>query len=198
MAAGIQQIVKAERIPVFAVRPVSRRLLAVAAFCLLTALLAQVRIPLPGTPVPMTLQVLGVLLAGLFLSPTLAGAAMGLYLVAGMVYTPMFAPGSAGLAGITGGYLLGFFPAAMLVAWLRGRSTALRRLVGAAAAGTATVFACGAVWQYQLFGQSLWSAMAAGVLPFLPKAAVQLGVAVAIARVVRGGLSGPREGCRRC
>jgi biotin transport system substrate-specific component len=187
MAAGVQQLVKTERILVWAVGPASRRVLAVVGFCMLTALLAQVRVPLPGTPVPMTLQVLGVLLAGLFLSPALAGAAMGLYIAAGTLYAPLYAPGSAGLVGVTGGYLLGFVPAAMLVAWISGRSTAVWRNLAAAALGTAVVFVCGVAWQCLVFGQVVWSAIAAGVLPFLPKAAVQLGVAVAMARAVRSG-----------
>jgi biotin transport system substrate-specific component len=165
-------------------------LLSVGGFCLLVALLAQVRVPLPGTPVPMTLQVLGVLLAGMFLGPFSAGAAMGLYVFCGVFYSPMFAVGSAGLGGVTGGYLMGFVPAAALVAWAGGRCGSMLRCAGAGALGTATVLGCGVAWQCMWFDYPFPEAFALGVLPFLPKAVVQLAVAVALTRALRGGASG--------
>src|SRR5687768_10471551 len=93
------------------------------AFALVLAAASQVAIPLPGTPVPITLQPLVVVLAGLVLGPGAAAASMAMYLVAGAVGLPVFAPigapGIGRLFGPTGGYLLAY-PAAAVVAGLLG------------------------------------------------------------------------------
>ena len=77
----------------------------------LTALAAQIRIPLPFTPVPITLQVLVVLAAGYLLTPLAAAGGMALYLGLGAAGVPLFSGGLAGLGvlgGFTGGYLLSY------------------------------------------------------------------------------------------
>src|SRR2546423_15440986 len=95
-------------------------LLGVLGFVIALAAASQVAIPLPGTPVPFTLQPLLVVLAGMMLGPTLGATSMVLYLVLGAAGVPVFAPiGAVGLArfaGPTGGYLLAY-PAA---AWVAG------------------------------------------------------------------------------
>jgi biotin transport system substrate-specific component len=161
-----------------------RAVAEVAGFCALTGLAAQVKIPVPGTPVPMTLQLLAVLLAGFCLPASRAAGAMVLYVVVGWLGMPVLAPASAGLAGVTGGYLLGFIGAAYVVSKLSGRSVFSIRLLVAGGVGTAIVLACGMLWQVLLFGVTLSSAVQIGVLPFAPKAAVELGLAVVIARAI--------------
>lgn len=157
-------------------------LLGIVGFCLITALFAQVRVPLPNTPVPMTLQVLAVLLTGYFLRPLPACAAMLLYLAAGTVWLPVFAPGSAGVLGVSGGYIVGFVLAAPLVAVVRRSSSSLGRWILAGALGTVVVFLSGVAWQVLGFGFTVGVAVKLGVIPFLPKAAIQLGMAVALVR----------------
>ena len=165
----------------------------VIGFCLLTALCAQVRIPVPGTVIPMTLQSTAVLLTGFCLSAPLAAAAMLLYLAAGLAGAPVFLPGSLGLGGPTGGYIVGFVLGAVVVALLRGRSNGMARLVLAGAVGTIVILLCGAAWQATFFDVSIVEPWAGGVLPFLPKAVVQLGVAVAAVRLIgRRGRLGDR------
>lgn len=156
---------------------------AVIGFAVVTALAAQVRVALPGTEVPMTLQTLVVLLCGFALPPVAAMASMVVYLGAGLAGLPVFAggAGAAVLGGITGGYLLGFVPAAGAVSWLRGQQVSILRLALAGAAGTVIVFAMGAGWQAGSSG-SPGAALAGGFLPFLPDAAVKLGLAVALTR----------------
>src|SRR3990170_493846 len=66
----------------------------VLGFCFLAAVAAQVRVPVPGTEVPMTLQLLAVLVTGLTLSPTVAAAALSAYLLLGTAGLPVFSPGS--------------------------------------------------------------------------------------------------------
>ena len=99
---------------------VSTRALAVVLGALLVALAAQVSIPLPGTPVPMTLQPMAVLLVGGLLGPQLGALSMILYLAMGAAGLPVFTPtvplvGVARLVGPTGGYLLAYPLAAYAV-----------------------------------------------------------------------------------
>ena len=161
-----------------------RAVACVLGFCLLTALFAQVRVPIPGTMVPMTLQSTAVLLAGYCLSAPLAVAAMVLYVAAGLAGVPVFVPGSLGLTGITGGYIVGFVLGAAVVALLRGQSAGIARLVVAGAGGTVVIFVCGALWQMTFFDVGMVDVWAGGVLPFVPKAVVQIGVAVAAVRLM--------------
>ena len=78
---------------------IGRPAVLVVGFCVLTAICAQVRIPIPGTVIPMTLQSTAVLLTGFCLSAPLAAAAMVLYVAAGLAGVPVFLPGSLGFAG---------------------------------------------------------------------------------------------------
>jgi biotin transport system substrate-specific component len=160
----------------------------VAVCALLTALGAQIRIPLPWTPVPLTLQTFFVPLAGAALGPVLGAGSQLLYLAVGLAGLPVFAGGAAGPAvlwGATAGYLAGF----PLAAW--GAGAFLRRSPGpslpriglAIALGMAAIYACGAAWLVIGLHASLGQALTAGVLPFLPGDAVK---AIAAAGLVRG------------
>ena len=94
----------------------------IVAGCLFTALLAQVKVPLGFTPVPITGQTFAVLLVGASLGSWRGGSAMTLYLFAGSVL-PFYAGGASGLVwGLSsGGYIIGFIPAAYAVGWLAER-----------------------------------------------------------------------------
>ncbi len=99
------------------------RVLAVILGAVLVAIAAQVSIPLPGTPVPMTLQPMAVLLVGGLLGPELGALSMILYLAMGAAGLPVFTPtvplvGVARLFGPTGGYLLAYPVAAWATGWL--------------------------------------------------------------------------------
>ncbi len=170
-------------------------LLEVPAAVVLLALSAQIALPVPGTPVPMTLQSLAVLLCGLWLAPRRAVVAVLAYLACGSVYGPCFAAGSSGLLGYTGGYLVGFVVCGWLVAVLRGRGEASspRRMVLACVAGSAALFAIGVVWQSIWLGGNIALAVQRGFLPFAVKDAVQIAGAVALVCGIRG-LRGRRGG----
>jgi len=158
----------------------------VPGFVLLMTLTAQVRVPVPGTDVPMTLQLLGVLLGGLLLSPSQAAAALSAYLVLGSAGLPVFAPGSTGLWGPTGGYLVGFIPAACLMGVVRGRSGAgVSRLMAAGFVGVVVVFVCGIGWRTVWLAGEWRLALLTGLLPFAIKAMVELCLAVALVVTVR-------------
>jgi len=118
---------------------------------LFVALCAQVTLPLPFNPVPLTLQNFGVLLVGLTLGSRRGFAALALYLVEGAVGMPVFNPaghgGVAQLFGLTGGYLLAYPFVAALAGWLmeRGRKTFARAAVAGLLAEV-VLFASGISW----------------------------------------------------
>lgn len=161
-------------------------LLQIVAFALLVAFGAQVRFPVPESDVPYTLQSLAVLITGFTLSPFAAAGTMILYLACGAAGLPVFMPGSTGLFGATGGYLVGFLFAALTVSLLRGQSTSSVRHLLAGAAGLTVLFVFGLAWRLVyaiILGLDAGSLLAAGVVPFLAKAAVELLLAVSIAKV---------------
>ena len=160
--------------------------LSVVGCCALVILGAQVRIPLPNTEVPMTLQALAVLLTGFALTPGRAVSAIFLYLACGAVGLPVFAAGSAGLAGSTGGYLVGFLVAAWLVSFLTGGDdVGFGRRLAVGAAGMVTILALGLAWRVMVFRGGLSLAAATGVTPFLIKAVVEVGLAATLAGTLR-------------
>ncbi len=148
---------------------------------LLMTLAAQVRIPVPGTEVPMTLQLLVVLTAGLLLTPNQSAAGLSSYVLLGTAGLPVLSPGSAGLWGPTGGYLVGFIPAAWLMGILRGRNdSGVSRLLAAGSVGVVVVFVCGIGWRMIWLGGDWRLALQTGLLPFALKAIVELCLAVAV------------------
>lgn len=97
----------------------------------LTGIAAQIRIPLPFTPVPITLQTFAVLLAGIFLGGHYGGLSQVIYVGVGMAGVPWFQGGGAGmghLLGPTGGYLVGFVAAAAAIGYVVDRYHRVRRL----------------------------------------------------------------------
>ena len=120
-----------------------RRALAVLSGVALVALGAQIAIPLPGTPVPMTLQPLAVLLVGGMLGPGLGAASLLVYLALGAaglpVFTPYGLPGVVRLFGPTGGYLLAYPIAAYAVGRLVADGRRWTRITLAVLAGLALI-----------------------------------------------------------
>ncbi|SEE80316.1 biotin transporter BioY [Ruania alba] len=138
----------------------------------LTALLAQVSLPVPGSPVPVTGQTLAVLLVGTTMGLRRGVVAMGAYLLLGAVGMPVFADGGSGavaLIGPTGGYLAGFLLAAAVMGRLaeRGWDRSPLRMLGLGLLGQATVFAVGVPWLALSAGLGPAEAIAAGFTPFI-------------------------------
>ena len=163
------------------IAPRTRTLTGIVGFAVALAAAAQIAIPLPGTPVPLTLQPMLVVLAGLWLGPSAGAASMMLYLLAGAaglpVFTPIGAPGFLRLVGPTGGSLLAY-PAAAAVLARRGTSYPTRAL--AALAGMATLYA-GGLAQLAVLTGSAATAAALGALPFAAADVVKALVAAALA-----------------
>jgi biotin transport system substrate-specific component len=151
-------------------RPVARLLLGFG-FALMTCAGAKIAVPLPGTPVPATLQTLAVLLAGAALGARAGAASQVAYLLMGIVGLPVFALPGAGpayLLGPTGGYLVGFVAAAFVVGLqLHGpRRAGGARAFGALLMGAAPIHACGLAWLSVILHDPA-SAVRSGVLPFI-------------------------------
>ncbi len=140
---------------------------------LLVALLAQVRIPLGFTPVPITGQTFGVVLVAGSLGARRGPAALLLYLLLGGVGLPFYAGGEGGFThvfGATGGYLLGFVPAAALIGWLceRGLDRSPWKAFLVFQAGSLLVFALGMLGLVLTLGVTLREAATLGWFPFIP------------------------------
>lgn len=177
---------------VLADRIVSRSLLTdvalVATGAVLTAVLAQVAIPM--FPVPITGQTLAVLLVGATLGAARGALALGLYAVLGLVGLPVYSDFSSGwgvLAGPTGGYIIGFVVAAGLVGWLSERSWDRKFLKALLTfvLGTVTTFAIGLPWLALALGNlglpnDLNSVLAGGLYPFLIGGAIKALIAAGL------------------
>jgi len=140
-----------------------RQVAIVIAASFFVALCARVTLPLPLTPVPLTLQNLGVLLVGLMLGSRRGFAALALYLAEGMMGLPVFNPtglgGLAQLVGPTGGFLLVYpFVAGIAGLIMESGKKSFARAAAAASAAEVVLFAAGISWLYILthsFAQAL-------------------------------------------
>ena len=171
--------------------------LRIAAANILLILCAQIAIPLPFTPVPVTGQTLGVMLIGVMFGARRGAIATALYLFEGAAGLPVFqpygAPGAARLLGPTAGYLWAYPAAVFITGWLAERipqvnalqeaKSQWRRSVamfGALLPGQLLIFACGCAWLAHLMG---WTAtIERGLLPFLPGEVLKIAAALAITR----------------
>ena len=154
---------------------------------LFVAALAQVKIALPFTPVPLTGQTFAVLLVGATLGSKRGAASMALYIALGALGLPVFAGGASGMAYLSGatlGYLVGFVMAAYVIGLLaeRGLERSVRTSLIPFLIGTIIIYTCGVAWLTILLG-SLSKAVAAGLLPFLIGDAIKL---IAAALVLPG------------
>ncbi len=154
------------------------------AFSLLTALAAQVVIPLPWGPVPITGQTFAVLLTGALLGSRLGALALMAYLLEGALGLPFFAAGGSGMGRLmfspTSGYLLAYPAAAFLTGLLAERGWDKRFLTAAAAMalGSMVILLCGWSW-LAIFYKNPAYAASIGVLPFIPGDVIKIALAAA-------------------
>jgi biotin transport system substrate-specific component len=163
------------------VRP-GRRLLGIAVGALVVAAAAQVAVPVPFSPVPMTLQPLAVLVVGGLLGAAGGVAALVTYLTLGVLGLPVFAGGSSGvihLLGPTGGYLLAFPVAAGVAGALSRPGAGVLRVLLACALGMVVIH-LGGVAQLALLGGDPALALRVGFVPFLTGDLLKVGLAAAV------------------
>ncbi|MGA1998956.1 MAG: biotin transporter BioY [Terriglobales bacterium] len=148
----------------------TRQVAMVVGASLLVALCARLSVPLPFTPVPLTLANFGVLVVGLLLGSKRGFAALALYLAQGAAGLPVFAVGAGGIAqllGPTGGYLLAYPLAAFIAGWIAERGAGkFGRFLVAALAAEVVIFAGGLAW-LMVLTHGATQAMSFGLYPFV-------------------------------
>lgn len=186
-----------------------RKLGLAVALAALTGIAAQVRVPLPFTPVPVTLQTFAVLLAGIALGSEYGGLSQAIYVTGGVAGVPWFQGGGAGIGhlfGPTGGYLLGFVAAAAAIGYLVDRFPGVRRLrilvIVLFFVNFIVIYGLGLPWLYgwltlvQGSSVSLTQLLTMGLFPFIPGdlvklvAAALVGTAITPLESESGGPSG--------
>ena len=169
-----------------------KRMVYAALMAALTAAGAYIAIPIG--PVPIVLQNLFVMLAGLLLGGRWGLISVGVYLLAGAMGLPVFAGGAGGVGkfvGPTGGYLLGFAAAAYLVGVISEKGHGRVAIdVLAMVAGTFVLYAFGVSWLKVVTGMSVSKAIAVGMVPFLIGDALKIAAAIPIARALRPMIDG--------
>lgn len=158
-------------------------------FALLTALAAQIRFHIPGTPVPVTGQTFAVLLAGAALGMRAGAGSQLIYWLMGAIGLPVFAQADGGWTAATGatfGYLFGFIVAAGVIGLLaeRGMDRTVRSAIPAFIIGNVIIYAFGVPWLYYSVDAftSMGQAIAAGLTPF---------IAADVIKIVLAGLALP-------
>jgi biotin transport system substrate-specific component len=146
-------------------------------------------VAIPIGPVPIVLQNLFVMLAGLLLGGRWGVVSVLIYLLAGICGLPVFAGGGSGparFAGPTGGYLIGFIACAFIVGWMSekfGQKPSVQIL--AMIAGSVSVYAVGVPWLAWVTQMPIPKALLVGMAPFLIGDALKIAAAIPIARTVR-------------
>lgn len=151
---------------------------------LFVALCAKVSLPLPFTPVPLTLSNFAVLLVGMLLGPWRGAAALSLYLIEGASGMPVFSAGVGGVAqlfGPSGGYLLAYPAVAAMAGAIGARFKSFAGYALAGVAAEAVLFAAGMAWLMAGWHVSLAQAAAFGAVPFVFAEVMKMTLAAGIA-----------------
>lgn len=159
-------------------------------FACLTGLFAQWRFYLPYTPVPVTGQMFAVLLSGVVLGKWYGGMSQGLYAGIGAAGIPWFAGAKGGLdvlSGVTGGYIIGFIIASLVIGWFTDRYIRFRSFKGMLALmvlGIAIIYIAGVIQLSVVLGVGAQKAVQLGAVPFIGVDLVKAFIASAIATAV--------------
>jgi biotin transport system substrate-specific component len=168
----------------------TKDMILVSMFAALTAIFAQVTIPLPISPVPITMQELAVCLAAAILGSRLATLSQLIYIAVGIIGMPVFSGGTAGLArlmGPTGGYITGFLLSSFVIGKIVEQRP-LPTLTGtflAMLCGLCVIYTCGMLQLSLVLDITLKAAFMAGVFPFIGIAIIKIALGAAVACSVR-------------
>lgn len=157
----------------------------VALFAALTAVFSYIVVPLP--PVPVSAQTLAVMLAGTLLGSRNGALSQVLYVLLGSIGLPIFAGGSAGLGvlfGPTGGYLWGFIIGAYVIGKIieKTSGTIYWKVFALIIGGIGIIYFFGVLQLMIVTGMTLFQALSAGMLPFLPGDILKVIVAALLAK----------------
>jgi biotin transport system substrate-specific component len=148
----------------------------------LTGLAAQIAVPVPGSPVPVTGQTFAALLVGTSLGARRGFLSLALYAVAGVAGVPWFAEGASGATAVSFGYVLGMILASTVVGALarRGADRGVWRMAGTMLVGEAIIYAVGVPYLAYAADISASAAIAAGLTPFLIGDALKAALAMGL------------------
>ena len=166
-----------------------RKIFFAVLFSGLIGLLAQLKIYLPNTPIPITGQVFGILLAGVFLGSKTGSLSVLIYIVLGINGVPWFSAGASGVNVLTVGYIIGFLPAVFLTGFIASRfKKNLIILSIAVLSGVAVIYTCGATWFYFVFAKELGfvQLIQFAIVPFILFDIVKAAAVIAIFKLWNG------------
>ncbi|MFF7530701.1 biotin transporter BioY [Streptomyces bobili] len=148
----------------------------------LTGLAAQIAVPVPGTPVPVTGQTFAALLVGTTLGARRGFLSLAVYALVGMAGVPWFAEGGSGAGAVSFGYVLGMILASTVVGALarRGADRSVPRMAGTMLVGSAIIYAIGVPYLAYAADISASAAIAAGLTPFLIGDALKAALAMGL------------------
>ena len=146
------------------------------------ALMAQISVPVPGSPVPVTGQTLGALLIGSAYGASLGFTTFATYLIVGFVGAPVFAAGTHGFAritGATGGYLVGMLLASLITGYLAGRKwdQNIKTVVPTMILGDIVIFALGIFWLHHSIHATWAVTFKLGFTPFILGEVIKIAIA---------------------
>jgi biotin transport system substrate-specific component len=177
-----------------------------------TGIMAQVVIPLPWTPVPITLQTFAVLMAGIFLGRYWGGISMLIYLAVGLLGVPWLAGMSGGIEALlsaSGGYLIGFILAALFLGYFVDRYVQSRKflpMLGLMLFANFVLLYTPGLIQLSIWTQSatgvapgIWELLLMGAIPFIAGDLLKIGGAAALTKVItpKQGINGEETGDSR-
>lgn len=146
------------------------------------ALMAQISVPVPGSPVPVTGQTLGALLLGSAYGATLGFTTFASYLIVGFIGAPVFASGTHGFAhftGATGGYLAGMLLASLLTGYLAGRKwdQKIATVIPTMLLGEVVIYAAGLFWLHHSIHANWATTFKLGFRPFILGEVIKIAIA---------------------
>ncbi len=167
-----------------------RNIVLIAGGAAFVGLAAQVAVPLPFTPVPLTLQTFAVLLTAAALGSVRGVLAMLVYAIVGIAGVPWFAEGSSGFSAPSFGYILGFIAAALVVGRIAegGATRTPLRTAGLMVVGNLVIYAVGVTWLKFAIDVDWATAIALGLTPFLIGDAIKIAVAAGLLPATWAGL----------
>ena len=187
---GVQPLVQLRVLADVVPRTWVRQLALIGGAAVFVGLSAQIAIPLPFTPVPLTLQTFAVLLSAAALGSLRGALAMLVYALVGMAGVPWFAQGSSCFTAPTFGYIVGFIIAALVVGRIaeRGATRTAVRSAGLMIVGNLVIYAVGVTWLKFAIGADWATAIALGATPFLIGDAIKIAAAAGLLPLTWRGL----------
>ncbi len=161
---------------------VSTRISLVVGGTAFLALMAQIAVPVPGSPVPVTGQTLGALLLGSAYGASLGFTTFATYLLVGFIGAPVFASGAHGLSritGATGGYLVGMLLASLITGYLAGRKwdQKIFTVIPTMLIGDLVIFSAGLLWLHHSLHASWGTTLKFGFTPFILGEVIKIAIA---------------------